>query len=111
VSPTTPASRIARAAFFGSGFLYAISRLGVTGAQRQLSNDAASVVATIRTVSTLPIALGFGISTPEQVRSACVLADAAVVGSALVNVIAEAPGKADLVERACAHVRWLKGDA
>ena len=111
VSPTTPPARIRRAAAFGSGFLYAISRLGVTGARQQFSDNAASVVKAIRENSTLPIALGFGISTPEQVRSAAELADAAVVGSALVNVIGEHGGRPELVERACAHVRWLKGSA
>jgi len=111
VSPTTPPERIARAASFGSGFLYAISRLGVTGVQQQLSDDAASVVGSIRAVSSLPIALGFGISTPAQVEAACALADAAVVGSALVNVIAETAERPDIVPRACAHVRWLKGQA
>jgi tryptophan synthase alpha chain len=111
VSPTTPAERIARAASFGSGFLYAISRLGVTGVQQRLSEDADAVVKRIRSVASLPIALGFGISTPAQVAAACGLADAAVVGSALVNVIAEAGRDPDLVSRACAHVRWLKGRA
>jgi tryptophan synthase alpha chain len=108
VSPTTPAERVRRAGELGSGFLYAISRLGVTGVQRSLSDDAASVVAMARQVSSLPIALGFGISTPEQVRAACAIADAAVVGSAIVRVIGEA-ANGDVVERACAHVRWLKG--
>jgi tryptophan synthase alpha chain len=111
VSPTTPSERIQRAAAFGSGFLYAISRLGVTGVQQQLSDDAAAVVGGIRAISSLPVALGFGISTPAQVAAACTLADAAVVGSALVNVIAEAGNSPDLVPRACAHVRWLKGQA
>lgn len=111
VSPTTPAARIARAASFGSGFLYAISRLGVTGAQQQLSGDASSVVRAIRAVSSLPVALGFGISTPEQVKAACALADAAVVGSALVQVIGDAAAESTLVERACAQVSWLKGRA
>lgn len=109
VSPTTPVERIERAAAFGSGFLYAISRLGVTGVQAHLSGDAETVVSAIRAVSSLPIALGFGISTPEQVRRACELADAAVVGSALVNVIADTGHDEELVDRACAHVRWLKG--
>lgn len=109
VSPTTPGERVERAASFGSGFLYAISRLGVTGVQQDLSGDAASVVSAIRAVSSLPIALGFGISTPGQVRRACELADAAVVGSALVNVIAETGNHEELTNRACAHVRWLKG--
>jgi tryptophan synthase alpha chain len=109
VSPTTPAARVARAASYGAGFLYAISRLGVTGVQQSLSDEAGAVVQAIRGVSPLPVALGFGISTPEQVMAACALADAAVVGSALVNVIGEAGHRSDLVDRACAHVRWLKG--
>lgn len=111
VSPTTPAVRVRKAASYGDGFLYAISRLGVTGMQQALSADATAVVETIRSVSSLPIALGFGISTPQQVKAACTMADAAVVGSAIVNVIAEAGDAPDLVERACAHVRWLKGTA
>ncbi len=111
VSPTTPAARVAKAAAFGAGFLYAISRMGVTGVRRSLSGDAQAVVETIRGASRLPVALGFGISTPEHVAAACALADAAVVGSALVNVIGEAGGGPDVVDRACAHVRWLKGMA
>jgi tryptophan synthase alpha chain len=111
VSPTTPSDRIKRAASFGSGFLYAISRLGVTGVQQQLSSDAAAVVSRIRAISALPVALGFGISTPAQVAAACALAEAAVVGSALVNLIAEAGDDPELVPRVCAHVRWLKGQA
>jgi tryptophan synthase alpha chain len=109
VSPTTPAERVRRAGELGSGFLYAISRLGVTGVQNALSDDAVTVVRTAREVSSLPVALGFGISTPEQVRAACAIADAAVVGSTIVRVIAEAGANGDVVGRACAHVRWLKG--
>ncbi|HSL23414.1 MAG TPA: tryptophan synthase subunit alpha [Vicinamibacterales bacterium] len=111
VSPTTPPERVRRAAKIGSGFLYAISRLGVTGARDALSSDAAGVVATIRRVSELPVALGFGISRPEHVRAACAIADAAVVGSAIVNVIAESGDDEDPVARVCRHVRWLKGVA
>ena len=110
VSPTTPPGRVRRAGELGSGFLYAISRLGVTGVHATLSNDAGAVVAAIRESSSLPVALGFGISKPEHVRAACAIADAAVVGSALVNVIADA-SSGDLVRRACDHVRWLKGTA
>lgn len=111
VSPTTPPDRIQRAAERGSGFLYAISRLGVTGARESLSEDAGSVIRNIRARTDMPVALGFGISRPEHVRDACQLADAAVVGSAIVNVIAEHGQVADLAERVAAHVRWLKGDA
>jgi tryptophan synthase alpha chain len=111
VSPTTTAERVRRAAAMGSGFLYAVSRLGVTGARDALSGDAAAVVATIRAATALPVALGFGITTPQHVRAACTMADAAVVGSALVQVIAEAGTSQDVAARVAAHVRWLKGGA
>lgn len=111
VSPTTPPGRIQRAAIHGSGFLYAISRLGVTGTRESLSDDADGVMRNIRAHTDMPVALGFGISTPEHVRDACRLADAAVVGSSIVNVIAEHGRAPDLVERVAGHVRWLKGAA
>ena len=90
VSPTTSDHRLRRAAALGSGFLYAISRLGVTGIRDQLAEGAEDMVRRIRGVSDMPVALGFGISRPEHVREVGRWADAAVVGSALVNVIAEA---------------------
>jgi tryptophan synthase alpha chain len=90
LSPTTTDDRLRRAASLGSGFLYAISRLGVTGARDAIADGAEEMVRRIRTCSSLPIALGFGISKPEHVREVGKWADAAVVGSAIVNVIAEA---------------------
>jgi tryptophan synthase alpha chain len=108
VSPTTTDVRIRQAAALGRGFLYAISRLGVTGAQSTVAPDAAGVVTRIRANANLPVALGFGISRPEHVREACAVADAAVVGSALVGVIAEHARAADVEDRAAAFVRWLK---
>jgi tryptophan synthase alpha chain len=110
VSPTTSDGRIRRAAELGSGFLYAISRLGVTGARSSLQDGAGALVRRMRGLSHLPIALGFGISHPDHVREAGRFADAAVVGSSLVSVIAEAREQADLVERVQRHVRWLLGD-
>ena len=108
LSPTTTDDRLRRAAALGSGFLYAISRLGVTGARDALADGAEDMVRRIRTVSTLPIALGFGISKPEHVREVGRWADAAVVGSALVSVIAQAGASADLNTRVEEYVRWLK---
>jgi tryptophan synthase alpha chain len=110
VSPTTTAARLAEAGRLGKGFLYAISRLGVTGARDTVAGSAAPLVARLREVTSLPIALGFGISRPEHVAEVCRYADAAVVGSAIVNVVAKAaanggdPGRD--VEQ---FVRWLKG--
>ena len=108
LSPTTTDDRLRRAAALGSGFLYAISRLGVTGARDAIADGAEDIVRRIRTVSPLPIALGFGISKPEHVRKVGRWADAAVVGSALVSVIAEAGAAADLNTRVEEYVRWLK---
>jgi tryptophan synthase alpha chain len=108
LSPTTTDARLRRAAALGSGFLYAISRLGVTGARDAIADGAEQMVRRIRMVSSLPIALGFGISKPEHVRDVGRWADAAVVGSALVGVIAEAGASKDLDTRVEEYVRWLK---
>jgi tryptophan synthase alpha chain len=108
LSPTTTDARIRRAADLGSGFLYAISRLGVTGARNEVASGAREIVQRIRAATDLPVALGFGISKPEHVREVGRWADAAVVGSALVNVIAEAGAAPDLTARVEEYVRWLK---
>ena len=108
LSPTTTDERLRKAAALGSGFLYAISRLGVTGARDQIAAGAQEMVQRIRRVSDLPVALGFGISKPEHVREVGQWADAAVVGSALVSVIADAGISDDLNTRVEEYVRWLK---
>jgi tryptophan synthase alpha chain len=109
VSPTTTHARLLTAARLGRGFLYAISRLGVTGARASVAESAEPLVARIRQASALPVALGFGISRPEHVAAVSAFADAAVVGSAIVQVITEAvaagrPPAPD-VEK---FVTWLK---
>jgi tryptophan synthase alpha chain len=109
LSPTTSAERIERAAALGRGFLYAISRLGVTGARDTLPEGAPGLVARIRANTTLPIAVGFGLSRPEHVRQVGAWADAAVVGSALVSVVELAANLPGFVERIEGYVRWLKG--
>jgi tryptophan synthase alpha chain len=111
LSPTTTDQRIHASATLGRGFLYVISRLGVTGQRDQLAADAEPLVKRIRRQSDLPLALGFGISRPEQVAQVGRWADAAVVGSGLVNVIAEHGAAPDVAARAGAYVRWLKGQA
>ena len=110
ISPTTTDERIRAAADLGRGFLYVISRLGVTGARETLAPDAEALVRRVRSLTDLPVALGFGISRPDHVAAACRVADAAVVGSALVQVIAEHGGAADLVSRVDGYVRWLKSE-
>ena len=109
LSPTTTEARIQRAAELGSGFLYGISRLGVTGARAQVASGAEAMVRRIRAHTAMPIALGFGISRPEHVAEVCAYADAAVVGSALVSVIAEASATTDLIARVENYVQWLRG--
>jgi tryptophan synthase alpha chain len=112
VSPTTSDRRLAEAASFGRGFLYAISRLGVTGARDTVAASAAPLAARLRAATSLPIALGFGISRPEHVRAVCEYADAAVVGSAIVQVIAAAVAAGeDPAARVETFVRWLKTGA
>src|SRR4051812_7111356 len=108
LSPTTTEARIRKAAELGRGFLYGISRLGVTGARAQVAAGAEAMVRRIRAYTTMPIALGFGISSPEQVAEVGAYADAAVVGSALVSLIAEASATPELIDRVEAYVRWLK---
>jgi tryptophan synthase alpha chain len=109
LSPTTTEARIRKAAELGRGFLYGISRLGVTGARDRVASGAEAMVRRIRQHTTMPIALGFGISRPEHVAEVGLYADAAVVGSALVSLIAEASGSPRLLERVERYVRELKG--
>lgn len=85
VAPTTPPDRMAEIGRHGGGFVYLISRLGVTGVRDALSADLPATVAALRRATALPICIGFGISTPEQARAASALADGVVVGSALVR--------------------------
>jgi tryptophan synthase alpha chain len=85
VAPTTPRDRMAEIGRHGSGFVYLISRLGVTGLQETTATSLPDSVRRLRSATTLPICVGFGISTPEQARSVGKLADGVVVGSALVR--------------------------
>jgi tryptophan synthase alpha chain len=111
LSPTTTVARIGQAARLGRGFLYVISRLGVTGARDELPEGTRELMARIRRETTLPVALGFGISRPEHVAEAGRWADAAVVGSGLVSVIADTGDPSALVSRVDTYVRWLKGES
>jgi len=111
ISPTTTRARIERAAALGRGFLYGISRLGVTGVRDEVGGDARALAERVRVVTSMPLAIGFGISTPAHVADVGRWADAAVVGSALVRVVADHGASADLPARVAACVRWLKGDA
>src|SRR5580693_3207752 len=92
-APTSTDERLKRIAEASSGFVYAVSRTGVTGARQQLPDDARKLVRRLRKYTKLPIAVGFGISTAEQFAAVGEFADAAVVGSAIVETIERNPGK------------------
>jgi tryptophan synthase alpha chain len=111
VAPTTSDERLARIAQQARGFIYAVSRAGVTGARDQMTCDAETLVKRVRSVSDLPVAVGFGISTPEQVRSVWRFADAAVVGSAIVREIEKLRDSPDLVKRIGEFARSLVAPA
>ncbi len=106
-SPTSTDERLERVAALSSGFLYLISRTGTTGERAEVSSSAGVLIARARRFSTLPLAVGFGLSRPEQIRKVQESADAAVVGSAVVHAIEERyhSGGAAAIER---FVRWLK---
>jgi len=107
VAPTTTSERVRRIAECCRGFIYVVSRTGVTGAQDALSDTVLPTVRRVRECTQIPIAVGFGISRPEQVRAVWEIADGAVVGSALVAHIEEHGGAPDLVSRAGEFCRWL----
>jgi tryptophan synthase alpha chain len=111
LSPTTSAERIRRSAALGRGFLYGISRLGVTGARDTVATGARLLAERVRAETDMPLAIGFGISRPEHVADVGRYADAAVVGSGLVSVVAEHGKSSSLVGAVGEYVRWLKGGA
>lgn len=102
VAPTTPQERMAEIARHGRGFVYLISRLGVTGVSVQLPADLPDTIASLRAVCTLPICVGFGIARPEQARALGAHADGIVVGSAIVRAAGES------VDAAVALARELR---
>jgi len=107
VAPTSTDERLRMIADRASGFIYAVSRTGVTGATSELSKEAEKLVARVRVVSDLPVAVGFGISNSQQVAEVWRYAEAAVVGSAIVAEIEKNAGRADLVQLVEEFVRSL----
>jgi tryptophan synthase alpha chain len=110
VAPTSTDERLRLIAERASGFIYAVSRTGVTGAQAEVSTEAERLVARVRDVTDLPIAVGFGISAPAHVREVWRFADAAVVGSAVVAEIERLDGAPDIVNQVGNLVRALLSD-
>jgi tryptophan synthase alpha chain len=107
VAPTTPEERIEFIVKRGTGFIYYVSREGVTGMQAKIADTIAQMTARIRAHTQLPIAVGFGISTPEHARLVAGNAEAVVVGSAIVNQIAEHGRSPDLVQKVVLFVQSL----
>ena len=107
VAPTTPEERVEFIVKRGTGFVYYVSREGVTGMQQKISDTIAQMTAKIRAHTDLPIAVGFGISNAAQAQMVAQHADAIVVGSAVVNQVAEHGKSGDLVDRVGSFVRNL----
>jgi tryptophan synthase alpha chain len=99
IAPTTPDKRIHEIARHAGGFIYYVSREGVTGMQKSVAASTKPMIRTIRKHSKLPVAVGFGISTPQQARTVAQTADAVVVGSAIVNQIAKLEKDRRLAEK------------
>jgi tryptophan synthase alpha chain len=104
-APTSPDARLKAIAGASQGFVYAISRVGITGTQQKVAGDAAELVGRLREFTSLPVAVGFGISNAEHVKAVGEFADAAVVGSALVALIEKTPP----TEAATAVGRFIAG--
>jgi tryptophan synthase alpha chain len=100
VAPTTPPARMAEIARHGSGFVYLISRLGVTGLRDDVPAELPATVRALRAATSLPICVGFGISRPEQATRVARLADGVVVGSAIVRAADEGVATAVALTRA-----------
>jgi tryptophan synthase alpha chain len=106
-APTSPVERVKKIAEASTGFVYAVSRTGVTGTRNELSEDAGALVRRIRKHTKLPVAVGFGVSTAEQFAAVGEFADAAVVGSAIVKTI-ESAGRERAAEAVGNFVRGLR---
>lgn len=109
VAPTSSPERMKKIAASSTGFLYAVSRTGVTGERQELDSDLKQFLQTLRSRTKSPIAVGFGISRPEHVRAVWQEADGAVVGSAIVREIEQNAGQSNLIDRVVAFTKWLKG--
>lgn len=107
VAPTSTDERLRMISERASGFIYAVSRTGITGTREQMSKDAKTLVQRVRKFSSLPVAVGFGISSAEQVADVWRYADAAVVGSAIVKEIEKLNGAEDTVEQVREFARGL----
>jgi len=107
IAPTSPAERIASIAKCAEGFVYYVSRLGVTGAQAEIATGIAEQVAVIKAATEVPVCVGFGVSNPEQAAAIASKADGVVVGSAIVKLIEQNGSSPDCAARVEAFVKPL----
>jgi tryptophan synthase alpha chain len=107
IAPTTPCERVEKIAADAKGFLYYVSREGVTGARETIASSLGEKIAQLRKLSDLPIAVGFGVSNADQAREVARHADAVVVGSAIVDLIAKYGSESELLEKVDAFARDL----
>ncbi len=107
VAPTSSRERMKKIAETSTGFLYAVSRTGVTGERQELADDLREFLRTLRAFTKLPIAVGFGISQPEHVRAVWQEADGAIVGSSILKQVEEHIGQPELVAKVASFARWL----
>ena len=108
IAPTSPQQRVRTIAAASRGFIYYVSLRGVTGVRSRLGEDLEASIRMIRAETDLPLAVGFGISTPEQVRMVSRVADGVIVGSAIVSLLEQTAGQPDQLERAGDFVASLK---
>jgi tryptophan synthase alpha chain len=108
-APTSSPERLKKIASTSTGFVYAVSRTGVTGEQQELAGDLRDFLQLLRKHTDSPIAVGFGISRPEHVKAIWREADGAIVGSAIVGEIERNIGRPDLVDRVATFTNWIRG--
>ena len=109
VAPTSSEERVAKIAACSRGFIYVVSRAGVTGAQQKLSDTVWPTVERVRKHTELPVAVGFGISHPDQVRAVWRICDGAVVGSAIVAEMENVKDRSELLPKVGSFCAWLTG--
>jgi tryptophan synthase alpha chain len=106
-APTSDMDRIRKISACSRGFVYVVSRTGVTGTQQEISDSVLPTVQRVRQCTSLPVAVGFGISRPEQVQAIWKICDGAVVGSAIVSAMEKVNNRADLPSKIGEFCRWL----
>lgn len=108
IAPTSTDDRIRRVAEIASGFIYCVSRTGVTGAQQDIQCEVSDLISKVRAATDTPVVIGFGVSSPDMVRKVAGWADGAVVGSAIVDLIAKKQGDSDLLPAMRTFIADLK---